>query len=225
MNLAQKLVEVRKCIPYLQKENKGHQYSYVSSSQALGAIRSKLDEMGILLIPSAGEIQVDTSGKQIFTHGPVYYTWHDAESGEVLGPFAWYAQGMDSGEKGIGKLYTYAEKYWILKFFQVPTDKDDPDSFQEKTDKPVPALKKARPSKEPAPPKKKAAAAGPELASADQKATIKALASAPMAPEKMKDALSSALDNAELTLEKAASIISLAERRLIEASREALKDE
>jgi hypothetical protein len=48
----------------------------------------------------------------------------------------WYGQGVDiAGEKGVGKAMTYAEKYFMLKFFNIPTDKDDPDSFQDKLDK------------------------------------------------------------------------------------------
>ncbi|MNP04955.1 ERF superfamily protein [compost metagenome] len=45
----------------------------------------------------------------------------------------WYSQGVDiAGEKGVGKALTYGEKYFILKFFNIPTDKDDPDTFQKK---------------------------------------------------------------------------------------------
>lgn len=44
----------------------------------------------------------------------------------------WYAQGLDvEGEKGVGKLLTYGEKYLFLKLFNIATDKDDPDSFQD----------------------------------------------------------------------------------------------
>jgi hypothetical protein len=39
----------------------------------------------------------------------------------------WYGQGIDSGERGVGKAMTYAEKYFLLKFFNIPTDEDDPD--------------------------------------------------------------------------------------------------
>ena len=54
--------------------------------------------------------------------------WVDTESGETLS-VPWYAQGVDlAGEKGVGKALTYAEKYFLLKFFHVPTKKDDPDS-------------------------------------------------------------------------------------------------
>ena len=55
-------------------------------------------------------------------------TWHDVESGERM-EVPWYAQGVDlAGEKGVGKALTYAEKYFLLKFFHVPTKKDDPDN-------------------------------------------------------------------------------------------------
>src|SRR5690606_10249645 len=46
---------------------------------------------------------------------------------------SWYGQGIDiAGEKGVGKALTYAEKYYLLKTFNIATDKDDPDSFQDK---------------------------------------------------------------------------------------------
>ena len=32
----------------------------------------------------------------------------------------------------MGKALTYGEKYFLLKFFNIATDKDDPDSFQRK---------------------------------------------------------------------------------------------
>ncbi|XBO86339.1 ERF family protein [Bacillus licheniformis] len=52
MNIYQKLVEVRKVVPYLKKSNQGHQYNYTGSSQVVGAIREKIDELGLLLIPA-----------------------------------------------------------------------------------------------------------------------------------------------------------------------------
>lgn len=51
MNLYQKLIEVRKTVPYLKKGDKGEQYEYTSSSQVVAAVREKMDELGLLLIP------------------------------------------------------------------------------------------------------------------------------------------------------------------------------
>jgi hypothetical protein len=54
--------------------------------------------------------------------------WMDADSMETMS-VPWYAQGVDlAGEKGVGKAATYAEKYFLLKFFHVSTKKDDPDN-------------------------------------------------------------------------------------------------
>ena len=39
MNIYQKLVEVRKAVPYLKKEARGNQYNYTASSQVLASVR------------------------------------------------------------------------------------------------------------------------------------------------------------------------------------------
>lgn len=148
MNLHQKLVEIRKSIPYLQKNNKSNQYNYVASSQALGAIRDKMNELSVLLVPRItghhvtenikGEKQTST----YFTEADFEFTWMNAEKPDETITCPWYGQGVDiAGEKGVGKAATYAEKYFILKFFNVPTDQDDPDTFQQKVEsnKPAPA--------------------------------------------------------------------------------------
>ena len=155
MNIYQKLIEVRKSVPYLQKEASGAQYKYVSSSQVLAALKAKMDELQLLLIPritghkvSESVIQyysMDTEKRETdhvikrtttyFTELDMTMTWINAENTEETIECPWYGQGVDiAGEKGCGKALTYAEKYFMLKFFNVPTDKDDPDSFQAKHD-------------------------------------------------------------------------------------------
>ena len=145
MNIYEKLVEVRKSVPYLQKGEKGFQFNYVSSSQVLGNLKNKMDELGLLLMPSVTSKEVSEhltakGGKEYFTELLMEFIWINAEKPEEQIKCNWYGQGLDSGEKGVGKACTYAEKYFMLKFFNVPTDKDDPDSFQkkheEKPDKP-----------------------------------------------------------------------------------------
>lgn len=146
MNIYQKLIEVRKTVPYLQKENKGYQFNYVSSSQVLAALKAKMDELGLLLIPNVTSSKVtadiyekaDAKGNvkrtvDYFTELEIDFIWVNAENPEETIKCHWYGQGVDTaGEKGVGKALTYAEKYFMLKFFNIPTDKDDPDSFQEK---------------------------------------------------------------------------------------------
>jgi len=143
MNIYEKLIEVRRSVPYLQKSEKGFQFNYVGSSQVLGSLKAKMDELGLLLIPSIiskeiGIHETAKGAKEYFTELVMEFTWINAEKPEEQVKCNWYGQGLDSGEKGVGKAVTYAEKYFLLKFFNIPTDKDDPDSFQGKhEDKPV----------------------------------------------------------------------------------------
>ncbi|KAA6450994.1 ERF family protein [Bacillus swezeyi] len=148
MNIYQKLIEVRKAIPYLKKEKKGGQYEYVGSSQVLGAIRDELDKQSLLLIPKIVDKRIltetveskDQYGNQkkkttYFTELDLEFVWVDAENPSETLTIPFYAQGVDiAGEKGVGKALTYAEKYFLLKQFNIPTDKDDPDAFQEKVE-------------------------------------------------------------------------------------------
>lgn len=142
MNIYQKLIEVRKVVPYLQKETKGWQFQYTSSSQVLSAVRGKLDELGLLLIPNVTAhnliVTTDSKGRSnYFTEFDMEMTWVNADKPEEKISVPWYAQGLDlEGEKGVGKALTYAEKYFMLKFFNIPTDKDDPDSFQGEAETP-----------------------------------------------------------------------------------------
>ena len=147
MNIFQKLIEVRKTVPYLKKENVGYQYNFVSSSQVLGNLKQKMDELNVLLIPRVVGKKVTTDiydkidGKgnikrtvDYLTELDMTFTWVNADNPSETIDCPWYGQGIDtSGEKGVGKALTYAEKYFMLKFFNIPTDKDDPDTFQRKT--------------------------------------------------------------------------------------------
>lgn len=137
MNLHEKLLEIQKAVQYLKKDNKGYQYQYVSSSQTLGAIRSKMDELGVLLIPSVtgNEVKQYESKKEgnlFLTCLSFNFTWMDAANPADCLTCPWYAQGSDNGERGVGKAATYGEKFFLLKFFHIATDSEDPDSFQER---------------------------------------------------------------------------------------------
>jgi len=115
----------------------------------LAALKKKMDELGVLLVPSVSGHNVSESAVEYidkdsghvnkrtityFTELDMVMTWVNADEPKETIPCQWYGQGVDiAGEKGVGKAMTYAEKYFMLKFFNIPTDKDDPDSFQEKS--------------------------------------------------------------------------------------------
>lgn len=155
MNIYEKLIEVRKAVPYLQKEAKGHQYNYVSSSQVLSAVRRRMDEVGLMLIPTITNTKVsaENDGKRTtyFTELWIDFTWVNAEKPDETVKSSWYGQGIDiAGERGVGKALTYAEKYYLLKTFNIATDTDDPDSFQDKQE----STNGRRESRKPAPAEK-----------------------------------------------------------------------
>jgi hypothetical protein len=139
MNIYQKLIEVRKSCEYLKKDNAGFQFKYVSSSQTLGTLRAAMDTHQLLLVPrvTSHETRDHTTKKgehEYFTIATMSFTWINAEKPEEQIECPWLGQGLDNGEKGVGKAMTYAEKYFLLKFFNIATDKDDPDSFQKKNE-------------------------------------------------------------------------------------------
>lgn len=132
MNIHQKLVEIRKSVKFLKKESQGHGFKFTSSSQVIMSIRDKMNELNVLLIPrvTGSEVRDHKTQKgnhQYFTALTMEFEWVDADNPKDRFSVPWYGQGLDDGEKGVGKALTYAEKYLILKQFNIPTDKDDPD--------------------------------------------------------------------------------------------------
>lgn len=159
LNIYQRLSNVRKTCGYIKKENEGYQFKYVSSSQTLGHLHNAINENGLILIPEivSQEIQETTNqkgNKEFFTKLNMVFTWVNIDNPDEKIVCQWTAQGLDNAEKGIGKALTYAEKYFLLKFFNIATDKDDPDKFQEKMDNttkknaPVEQVKAPAPSPE-----------------------------------------------------------------------------
>lgn len=135
MGLYEKLFELQKAVSAINKDGKNisDKYNYVSGEAILGIVRPKMDELKLLLIPrvdgaSLHEGTTRSGTTRFFTEVFYNFTWRDVESGEELS-VPWYAQGSDlAGERGVGKAATYAEKTFLLKFFHIPTDKDDPDA-------------------------------------------------------------------------------------------------
>lgn len=154
LNLHQKLVEVRKSINGFSKDKKSGTgnfgYEYVSGSQVLRAIKGKMDELGVLLIP---EIDYNTmkwekhnyktkngSDKTDFIITmKMNYTWVNAEfpDDKITIPWVCIGQQTDDIAKAVGTAMTYNERYFLLKFLGLPTDEDDADAKEIKADKPT----------------------------------------------------------------------------------------
>ena len=130
-----KLLELQKAVVGLTKDKSGNSYQYVSGDKVLAIVRPKMDELGLLLIP---EVEDSTFTRQdyntskgdkseIFCALRLKFTWIDAESGESH-VCHWASSGMNNWDKGLGSALTYGERYFLLKFFHIATDKDDVDA-------------------------------------------------------------------------------------------------
>jgi len=141
MNIHEKLLAIRATCSYLKKDNSGYQFKYVSSSQTLGSLRAAMDEHKVLLIPNVESVEVREGqtakgAPRLLTILHMSFTWVNGEDVKDQIKCTWVGQGVDDAEKGVGKALTYAEKYFLLKFFNIATDQDDPDSFQKRTGRP-----------------------------------------------------------------------------------------
>ena len=139
LNLYQKLLVIQKKINGLGKDKKSFSYSYVTGDKVLGEIKPLMNELGLILkqeILSIDNLKMDYQTKngaktEILSKVMMQFTWIDTESGEKdVNSFG--ANGQNDFEKGLGSALTYAERYFLLKFFHIATDVDDIDNDSRK---------------------------------------------------------------------------------------------
>lgn len=144
MSIYKKLLEIQKEVDSFVKDGQsgsgGFGYKYVSGNQALNKIRPLMNEKGVILKQEIMDIEntrmdYQTSKgaekSEILTSVKMRFTWVDVETGETdVNEFG--ANGMNDWEKGLGSALTYGERYFLLKYFHVPTDEDDVDNDKRK---------------------------------------------------------------------------------------------
>ena len=150
MAVYKKLLEIQKRIKGLTKDSKAFNYDYVSSDKILEVVRPMMDELGLLLIPIVLRAnseaitykKYDKVAKTVVEKTEVLHTlgmqfrWVDTINTEVIDvPFA--AVGMNEFDKGFGSALTYAERYFLLKTFHIPTSKDDVDYVSAERDEAI----------------------------------------------------------------------------------------
>lgn len=137
MTVYAKLLDAQKAIKHVAKNGRNNfqGYDYATEADVLDQVKTVANENGLVITTSAySEIGIyppDPKGKSTrWAKVTLTYKVTDAETGETLeGSFDGYAE--DSGDKAIYKATTGANKYFLMKFFGVPTG-DDP----EKDEKP-----------------------------------------------------------------------------------------
>ena len=146
LNLYQKLHKVQSKVIGLGKDKDGQNFKYVSGTKVLDAIKPIMNELGLLLKMEVLSIdnqrndyttslKQDTQTKEwagkpkseILSKVMMKFTWIDVETGEK-DECLWGANGQNDWDKGVGSAMTYAERYFLLKYFQIATDEDDIDN-------------------------------------------------------------------------------------------------
>lgn len=150
MKLLQKLLEIRKSVEYIQKTETGNQGAkYVDPAVLVKKIRDGMNEHKILLVPSLKNSSVESipdptknnpNATSFLFKSDMVYQFLDTESTDKL-EIPWFITGKHAQDPAMsgGSALTYFERYFMLKFFQIPTAKDDPEFFKNKTKEPEPA--------------------------------------------------------------------------------------
>lgn len=155
MNIYQKLLTIQKKINGLGKDKAAQNYKYVTGDKVLGEIKPLMNDLGLLLkqeVISIENTRQDYATKsnpnksEINSKVMMRFTWIDCETGEkdenLFG-----ANGQNDWDKGVGSALTYAERYFLLKFFHIATDEDDIDNPDRKPEEKT-TVTKQYPAKE-----------------------------------------------------------------------------
>jgi len=144
MEIYQKLLSIQKQIMGLGKDKTSYSFQYVTGNKVLSEIKPIMNSLGLILKQEVLSIEntrqdyqtKNGSKSEILSKVMMKFTWIDTETGEkdenLFG-----ANGQNDFEKGLGSALTYAERYFLLKYFHIATDEDDIDNDNRKTSEPV----------------------------------------------------------------------------------------
>ena len=135
MSIYIKLHTIQTKINGLGKDSQSFGYKYVSGSKVLEFLKPLMNELGLILkqeVLSIENTRQDYTAKsgsksEILSKVMMRFTWIDTETGEK-DENSFGANGQNDWEKGLGSALTYAERYFLLKYFHIPTDEDDIDN-------------------------------------------------------------------------------------------------
>ena len=145
LTLEQKLVEIRKTVPYLRKENKGDvKYNWVKADDVWVEINPKMNELGVNFRTgsetnvklTAFDWKIKSGIKNMFIYeSDLELIWINAEDPEdritkTVHAIAW----QDDPAKAKGSAMTYAVKYDLFSQFSIPMGDMDPDNFNHGSD-------------------------------------------------------------------------------------------
>jgi hypothetical protein len=146
MSIYQKLHKIQSQVLGLGKDKAGQNYQYVTGSKVIEHIKPLMNELGLILKQEVLTIDnerqdyivgfgtpKERTKSEILSKVMMRFTWIDSETGEkdenLFG-----ANGQNDWEKGLGSALTYAERYFLLKYFHIATDEDDIDNPERKAE-------------------------------------------------------------------------------------------
>lgn len=154
MGVYEKLFEIQKATRGLSKDKASNNYNYVSGDKILGHVREMMDKLGLILKQEVTSItnerqdyrtgigtKYEKPKSEILAKVMMRFTWICIETKETdINEFG--ANGQNDWDKGVGSALTYGERYFLLKFFHIPTDEDDIDNPNRKPEEkpPLPTL-------------------------------------------------------------------------------------
>lgn len=139
--LDEKLMELKKLVSIMKKDSEGHGHNYVSEESILLTINDKMIELGIKLTPkfvpgtlfsqvvnyqnAKGQPKTD-----VLVRSELQFIWKDIKTGETE-VIDWGLLGQQAdGSQALGSGLTYANRYFLLKYFNATTSNDDPDKIR-----------------------------------------------------------------------------------------------
>lgn len=125
LNIHQRILGIMGELHYIAKGDQrvNGQYKFVSHDQVSAKVHPLLVKYGVTVAPSVASFTQD--GNRSTVKLVVPFVNADNPSDFICSE--WYGQGIDPGDKGIGKAVSYAYKYALLKTFCLETG-DDPDN-------------------------------------------------------------------------------------------------
>jgi hypothetical protein len=146
MSIYKKLHKIQSQVLGLGKDKAGQNYQYVTGSKVIEHIKPLMNDLGLILKQEVLSIDnerqdyivgfgtpKERTKSEILSKVMMRFTWIDSETGEkdenLFG-----ANGQNDWEKGLGSALTYAERYFLLKYFHIATDEDDIDNPERKAE-------------------------------------------------------------------------------------------
>ena len=140
-SLDEKLLELKKKVCIMQKNADGYGYKYVTEDSILLVINDIMIDLGISLTPRFKDKTLysevmnykDAKGKDktdVLVRSEMQFVWKDIKTKEEI-VIDWALLGQQSdASQALGSGLTYANRYFLLKYFNVATSNDDPDKIR-----------------------------------------------------------------------------------------------